>query len=112
MRAAVRCCHQQQQRQGCDCEGCGFNRTVLRRDNASFRSDEALFQTHSSESPQSTSSVLSPAHDTKPAGAPERLQHAQEDAMKGLEFPEDSSMNREEHADGAGADMFAGLILG
>ena len=73
-----------------------------------MRSDEAFHQTHSSGSPQSTPSVLSPAQDDKPTGMP-RLQ---EEALSGPDFPEDSSVHSREPAEDAGADMFAGLTIG
>ena len=75
-----------------------------------MRSDEAFFQTHSSESPQSTPSVLSPARDEKPEAVWGQEPH--EEAMGGPDFPEDSSVHSKEPAEDAGADMFAGLTLG
>ena len=80
------------------------------RDNASIRSDEAFFQRHSSESPQSTPNVLSPAQDEKTGAAGRQVLH--EAALCGPDFPEDSSVHSKEAADVAGADMFAGLTLG
>ena len=80
------------------------------RDNASVRSDEAFLHTHSSGSPQSTPSVLSPARDEKPGAVGQQQLH--EEAMSGPDFPEDSSVHSKEPAEDAGADMFAGLTLG
>lgn len=83
----------------------------MRRDNASIRSDEALFQAHSSDSPQSTPSVLSPALDDRPGSAGMRV--LQEGAMGGPDFAKDSSsVHSKEPGDEGGADMFAGLTLG
>ena len=74
------------------------------------RSDEALNQTHSSGSPQSTPSMLSPAQEDKQGASGRQPLH--EEAMGGPEFPEDSSVHSKEPGDDAGADMFAGLTLG
>ncbi len=82
----------------------------MRRDNASIRSDEALFQAHTSDSPQSTPSVLSPALDDRPGSAGMRMLH--EGAMGGPHFAEDSSVHSKEPGDKGAADMFAGLTLG
>lgn len=83
---------------------------LMCRDNASIRSDEGFLQMHSSESPQSTPSVLSPAQDEKTGAAGTQQLH--EAALSSPDFPEDSSVHSEEAADVVGADMFAGLTLG
>lgn len=75
-----------------------------------MRSDEAFFQTHSSESPQSTPSVLSPAQDEKPGAAVRKQLH--EGALSGPIFAEDSSVHSKEPTEDTGADMFAGLTIG